>query len=74
MEYAILVRTRIIVRLVLARCAAVTIVSSSWRVALKRQFETKPSIYVVTNGFDRDESSRVRPYEFDHPAIGKPHG
>src|SRR5262249_16180467 len=53
----------------LASCAAVTVVSRSWALALDRHFGCKSKLHVVTNGYDSEELARVQPYEFGHFAI-----
>lgn len=53
----------------LADCAAVTIVSPSWAVAMDRRFELGPKLHVVTNGYDSEELARVKPHDFGHFAI-----
>jgi glycosyltransferase involved in cell wall biosynthesis len=54
---------------VLASCAAITIVSPSWSLALERQFGVGAKLHLVTNGYDVEELTRVEPYAFDHFAI-----
>jgi len=50
-------------------CAAVTIVSPSWGVALDRTHNLGAKLHVVTNGYDPSEMSDVRAYEFEHCAF-----
>jgi glycosyltransferase involved in cell wall biosynthesis len=53
----------------LAGCAAVTIVSRSWALAMDRRFGLGSKVHVVTNGYDPEELAGVRPYGFGHFAI-----
>lgn len=53
----------------LAGCAAVTIVSPSWGLAMDRRFDLGPKLHVITNGYDPEELSGVEPYDFGHFAI-----
>ena len=47
-------------------CAAVTIVSPSWGVALDQHFGVGSKLHVVTNGYDSDEMAAVKPHDFGH--------
>jgi glycosyltransferase involved in cell wall biosynthesis len=53
----------------LERCAAVTIVSPSWGVALDRRYGVGEKLHVVSNGFDPDEIAAIQPYDFGHCAF-----
>jgi len=53
----------------LRNCAAVTIVSPSWGKELARRFGIESKLHVVPNGFDIDDVSGIRPYDFGHFAI-----
>jgi glycosyltransferase involved in cell wall biosynthesis len=50
-------------------CAAVTIVSPSWGLALDQSFGVGSKLHVVTNGYDSDEMAAVKPHEFGHCAF-----
>lgn len=50
-------------------CAAVTIVSPSWGLALEQRFGIGSKLHVVTNGFDSSEMASVKPYNFGHCAF-----
>lgn len=54
---------------VLKGCAAITIVSLSWGVALDRRFGVGSKIHVVTNGYDSGEMAAIKPYDFGHCAF-----
>lgn len=54
---------------ILADCAAVTIVSNSWSLAMHRRFGLGAKLHVVTNGYDPEELTGVDPYDFGHFAI-----
>jgi len=54
---------------VLEDCAAITIVSPSWGVALDRRFGVGAKLHVVTNGYDSGEMMAVKPYDFGHCAF-----
>jgi len=53
----------------LAHCAAVTIVSSSWGTYLDEQFHIGSKLHIISNGYDPDELEQIEPYDFDHFAI-----
>jgi glycosyltransferase involved in cell wall biosynthesis len=53
----------------LSSCAAVTIVSPSWGVALDKRFSVGAKLHVVTNGYDPEELADVKPTKFDHFAV-----
>lgn len=53
----------------LAGCAAVTIVSPSWGLAMDRRFNLGSKMHVLTNGYDLEELAGVSPYDFGHFAI-----
>jgi glycosyltransferase involved in cell wall biosynthesis len=53
----------------LSGCAAVTIVSHSWGVALDRRFGLGAKLHVITNGYDPEGLAEVKPYDFGHFAI-----
>jgi glycosyltransferase involved in cell wall biosynthesis len=53
----------------LADCAAVTIVSPSWGLALDRRYGIGPKVHVLTNGYDPEELGDIRPHDFGHAAI-----
>jgi len=55
--------------MLLARCAAVTIVSRSCGSAMAQRFDLGPKINVITNGYDPEELADVEPYNFCHFAI-----
>ena len=50
-------------------CAAVTIVSPSWGVALDQRFGVGSKLHVLTNGYDSHEMAAVRPHDFGHCAF-----
>jgi glycosyltransferase involved in cell wall biosynthesis len=50
-------------------CAAVTIVSPSWGVAMDSKFGIGSKLHVVTNGYDPEEFATIKPYDFGHAAI-----
>jgi glycosyltransferase involved in cell wall biosynthesis len=50
-------------------CAAITIVSPSWGVALDRCFGVGAKLHVVPNGYDSGEMAAIKPYDFGHCAI-----
>lgn len=50
-------------------CAAVTIVSPSWGIALDRAHHVGAKLHVVTNGYDPNEMADVKPYDFGHCAF-----
>ncbi|MDF0677231.1 MAG: glycosyltransferase [Nitrospira sp.] len=54
---------------VLEDCAAITIVSPSWGVALDRRFGVGAKLHVVPNGYDFGEVTAVKPYDFGHCAF-----
>jgi glycosyltransferase involved in cell wall biosynthesis len=54
---------------VLEGCAAITIVSPSWGLALDRRFGVRSKLHVVTNGYDPDEMAAIKPHDFGHCAI-----
>jgi glycosyltransferase involved in cell wall biosynthesis len=53
----------------LARAAAVTTVSPSWGLILKRQFGVGQKLHVVPNGYDPEELADIQPHDFGHFAI-----
>jgi glycosyltransferase involved in cell wall biosynthesis len=53
----------------LAGCAAVTIVSRSWGLALDQRFGLGAKLQVITNGYDPEGLADVKPYDFGHFAI-----
>jgi glycosyltransferase involved in cell wall biosynthesis len=53
----------------LSGCAAATIVSHSWGLALDRRFNLGAKLHVITNGYDPEGLADVKPYDFDHFAI-----
>jgi glycosyltransferase involved in cell wall biosynthesis len=53
----------------LASCAAGTVVSPSWAESLARRFGIGLKLHVVTNGYDPEQLTTVRPHVFEHPAI-----
>ncbi len=50
-------------------CAAITIVSPSWGLALDQRFSVGSKLHVVTNGYDSDEMAGVKPHDFGHCAF-----
>ncbi len=50
-------------------CAAVTIVSPSWGVGLDRTYSVGAKLHVVTNGYDHNEMTDVKAYDFGHCAF-----
>jgi glycosyltransferase involved in cell wall biosynthesis len=53
----------------LAGCAAVTIVSHAWGLALDHRYGLGPKLHVITNGYDPEELGMVSPQRFGHFAI-----
>lgn len=54
---------------ILARSAAVTVVSPSWARLLDNHFSIGPRVHVISNGFDAEELTAVEAHEFGHFAI-----
>ncbi|MDH5740667.1 MAG: glycosyltransferase, partial [Nitrospira sp.] len=50
-------------------CAAITIVSPSWGVALDRTYRLGSKLHVVSNGYDPDEAEAIKPHHFGHCAF-----
>jgi glycosyltransferase involved in cell wall biosynthesis len=50
-------------------CAAVTVVSPSWGVALDRAHGVGAKLHVVSNGYDPNGMADVQPYDFGHYAF-----
>jgi glycosyltransferase involved in cell wall biosynthesis len=50
-------------------CAAVTVVSPSWREELDRCYGVGEKVHVVTNGYDSSELASVKPHDFGHCAF-----
>jgi glycosyltransferase involved in cell wall biosynthesis len=50
-------------------CAAVTVVSPSWGADLERRYSVGAKLHVVTNGYDPDEVTVVKPHDFGHCAF-----
>jgi glycosyltransferase involved in cell wall biosynthesis len=50
-------------------CAAVTIVSPSWGIALDRAYSVGTKLHVVSNGYDASEMATVQPCDFGHCAL-----
>jgi glycosyltransferase involved in cell wall biosynthesis len=55
--------------MLLAGCAAATIVSQSWASVMETRFHVGPKLHVIPNGYDSEELANVEPYNFGHPAI-----
>jgi len=53
----------------LAGCAAATVVSRSWSLALDQCFQIGSKLHVITNGYDPEGLAAVMPHNFDHFAI-----
>lgn len=53
----------------LESCAAVTIVSPSWGLALDQRYGVGRKLHVITNGYDPDEMAKVNANTFDHCAF-----
>jgi glycosyltransferase involved in cell wall biosynthesis len=53
----------------LAGARAVIIVSSSWADDLDRRFKIRSKLHVITNGYDPEDLTDVKPQEFGHFAI-----
>lgn len=53
----------------LGACAAATVVSHSWKLAMERRFSLGKKLQVVTNGYDPEDFVNVKPYHFGHFAI-----
>lgn len=53
----------------LADCAAVTIVSPSWGEAMDRCFGLGRKLHVVSNGYDPEDLTGIKPHNFGHFAI-----
>lgn len=54
---------------VLRGCTAATIVSPSWRVALDQRFGVGVKLHTMTNGYDFDEMTAIKPHDFGHCAF-----
>lgn len=50
-------------------CAAVTIVSPSWDADLDRRYGVGAKTHVITNGYDSNELTTIKPQDFGHCAI-----
>ena len=50
-------------------CAAVTIVSPSWGADLDRRYGVGVKTHVITNGYDSNEITTIKPQDFGHCAI-----
>lgn len=50
-------------------CAAVTVVSPSWSADLDRCYGVGAKLHVITNGYNPDEMTAVKPHDFGHCAI-----
>lgn len=50
-------------------CAAITMVSPSWGIALDRCFGVGAKLHVIPNGYDSGEMAAIKPYDFGHCAI-----
>ncbi len=50
-------------------CAAVTIVSPSWGLALGQRFGIGAKLHILTNGYDSGEMADIKPYDFGHCAF-----
>jgi hypothetical protein len=53
----------------LADCAAVTIVSPSWREAMDRCYGLGSKLHIVSNGYDPEELTGIELHDFGHFAI-----
>lgn len=53
----------------LGGCAAVTIVSPSWGLALDQRFGVGAKLHILTNGYDSGEMADIKPYDFGHWAF-----
>ena len=53
----------------LGTCAAVTIVSPSWGLALDQRFGVGTKLHIMTNGYDPGEMADIKPYDFGHYAF-----
>jgi hypothetical protein len=53
----------------LTGCAAATIVSPSWASAMDLRFGLGSKLHVITNGYDPDELTNVKPHNFGHFAV-----
>jgi glycosyltransferase involved in cell wall biosynthesis len=53
----------------LQSCAAVTVVSPSWGVALDRSHGVGAKLHVISNGYDPSVMTDVQPYDFGHCAF-----
>lgn len=53
----------------LADCAGVTIVSPSWGEAMDRCFGLGPKLHVISNGYDPEDLTGIKPHNFGHFAI-----
>ena len=50
-------------------CAAVTVVSPSWARDLDQRYGVEEKLHVITNGYDPDEMTAVKPHDFGHCAL-----
>lgn len=50
-------------------CAAVTIVSPSWGVALDQTYRVGSKLHVLSNGYNPEDMEAVKPYQFEHCAF-----
>jgi glycosyltransferase involved in cell wall biosynthesis len=55
--------------LLLANCSAMTVVSPSLGSLLDQRFGLGTKMNIVTNGYDPDDVSHIKPHQFDHRAL-----
>lgn len=53
----------------LEKAAKVTIVSNSWKRNLQEQYRLGNKVFTISNGYDPEELSKVRPIRFEHFSI-----
>jgi glycosyltransferase involved in cell wall biosynthesis len=50
-------------------CAAITTVSPTWGLIMQNEFEVTSKLHVIPNGYDPEELTDIKPYDFGHFAI-----